>query len=242
MEERLQKIIAAAGLASRREAEEWIKTGLVKVNGQIVKELGSKADPRRDNITVGGQPLPQPQQKMVVMLNKPRGVITTLKDPQGRLNVGQFVESYERRLYPVGRLDMQSEGLLLLTDDGDFAYRMAHPKFNVEKTYLVWLNQALREEDRLKLEKGILLEGKMTLPARIKKVRQEEDAQNLCRITIREGRNRQIRKMFKELDYRTLRLMRVQIGNLSLGALPSGKTRKLRDSEIAELLEKIEGK
>lgn len=238
MEERLQKIIASAGMASRREAEEWIKAGLVRVNGVVVKELGSKADPKNDIIIVGGRPIDLPEKKIVVMLNKPKGVITTLNDPQGRPHVGDLVKDYKRRLYPIGRLDLLSEGLLLMTDDGDFAYQMAHPKFNIEKTYLIWLDHSLKEEDRLSLEKGIDIDGKKTLPARIKIIDQGKAQGFLCRITISEGRNRQVRKMFKAVGYKTLRLVRVQIGGLSLGPLPSGQSRLLTAGEIKALQEK----
>lgn len=235
MEERLQKIIASSGMTSRREAEEWIKTGLVRVNGQVIKELGSKADRERDQITVGGSPLVFDPPKITVMVNKPRGYITSMGDPQGRPDVSLLVEQYPERLYPIGRLDFQSEGLLLMTNDGDLAYQLTHPKHQIEKAYLVWLDRPLEEEHRITLTRGVDLDGRKTLPVSLYAIENPQRPGCVWRITLREGRNRQIRRMFQLFAYKTLRLMRVRIGEVSLGALPVGMSRKLTEQELLSL-------
>lgn len=238
MEERLQKIIASSGMSSRREAEEWIKTGLVRVNGQVIKELGTKADRERDEITVGGKPLVFDPPKITIMVNKPRGYITSMGDPQGRPDVSLLAEEYPERLYPIGRLDFQSEGLLLMTNDGDLAYQLTHPKHQIEKAYLVWLDRPLAEEHRAQLARGVELDGRKTLPIGLVSIENPQRPGCVWRITLREGRNRQIRRMFQLFAYKTLRLMRVRIGDVSLGALPVGKNRKLTEREILSLKQK----
>ncbi len=235
MEERLQKIIASSGLTSRREAEQWILTGLVRVNGLVVKELGSKADRQRDIITVGGKPLVFQPQKVTVMINKPRGYITSLGDPQGRPDVSSLVTQYEERLYPIGRLDYQSEGLLLMTNDGDLAYQLTHPRHEIEKAYLVWLDRPLTDEHKRELMSGVELDGRRTLPVGLHAIDNTQRPGCVWRVTLKEGRNRQIRRMFQLFSYRTLRLLRVRIGDLALGALPVGKSRRLTDKEIEAL-------
>jgi pseudouridine synthase len=238
MEERLQKIIASSGMTSRREAEEWIKTGLVRVNGQVVKELGSKADREKDQITVGGSPLVFDPPKITIMVNKPRGYITSLGDPQGRPDVSLLAEQYHERLYPIGRLDFQSEGLLFMTNDGELAFQLTHPRHQIEKAYIVWLDRPLEEEHKILLARGIELDGRKTLPIGIYAIENPQRPGCVWRITLKEGRNRQIRRMFQLFSYKTLRLMRVRIGDVSLGALPVGMSRKLTDHEVLSLKQK----
>lgn len=240
MEERLQKIIAAAGFASRREAEVFITTGLVRVNGIVVKELGTKADPEKDEITLAGKAVKVQTQFLTVMLHKPRATIASVGDPEGRSSVTDLVSFYNARLYPVGRLDFLSEGLLLMTNDGDLAYRLTHPKYQVEKCYHVWLDQPLQEADRLKLIAGVLLDGVMTQTIGLQPIESPQRAGCVWKVTLREGRNRQIRRMFALFDYQTLRLIRVREGSLSLGTLAVGKSRKLTDQEV-EMLKKEAG-
>lgn len=240
MEERLQKIIAAAGFASRREAEVFITTGLVRVNGIVVKELGTKADPEKDEITLAGKAVKVQTQFLTVMLHKPRATIASVGDPEGRSSVTDLVSFYNARLYPVGRLDFLSEGLLLMTNDGDLAYRLTHPKYQVEKCYHVWLDQPLQEADRRKLIAGVLLDGVKTQTIGLQPIESPQRPGCVWKVTLREGRNRQIRRMFALFDYQTLRLMRVREGSLSLGTLAVGKSRKLTDQEV-EMLKKEAG-
>ncbi|HZW50098.1 MAG TPA: pseudouridine synthase [Bacillota bacterium] len=240
MEERLQKIIAAAGFASRREAEVFITTGLVRVNGIVVKKLGTKADPEKDEITLAGKPVKVQTQFLTVMLHKPRDYIASVGDPEGRNSVTDLVSFYAARLYPVGRLDFQSEGLLLMTNDGDLAFHLTHPKYQVEKCYHVWLDKPLQEVDRIKLIAGVLLDGVKTQTIGLQPIETPQRPGCVWKVTLREGRNRQIRRMFALFEYQALRLMRVREGSLSLGTLAVGKSRKLTDQEV-EMLKKEAG-
>ena len=233
MKERLQKIISAAGLASRRQSEEWIAAGRVTVNGQVAR-LGDQADPHEDRIQIDGRPLPQPERQVTVMLNKPAGYVTTRRDPQGRPVVGELVRDIPQRLFPVGRLDLQTEGLLLLTNDGVLAQRLAHPRHQVDKTYLVKARGLLRKEDLVKLEKGIRLEDGMTAPGRVEKVR-HTGSNTWFELTIHEGRNRQVRRMCETLGHPVVKLRRLRFGPLELGNLPAGRYRILSPGEVARL-------
>jgi 23S rRNA pseudouridine2605 synthase len=253
--ERLQKIIAAAGISSRRKAEELITSGLVTVNGQTITELGSKADPDVDSIKVNGRPLGGREQFVYVLLNKPKGFVTTVTDPQGRPTVLDLVRGIKARLYPVGRLDYLSEGLLLLTNDGMLAQKLTHASSHVPKTYLVKVSGKPSDDEIAKLRRGVFLpaerapfktpenqpKGRVvtrrskavrTAEARIKLVR--EAANPWYEITLIEGRNRQIRRMFEQIGHHVEKIKRVHYGPLELDVEP-GKFRHLSAYEVKRL-------
>ncbi len=238
-EERLQKILSRAGVASRRKAEELIVAGRVAVNGKAVTELGSKADIERDHIKVDGKLIRQPRQLLYVALNKPRGVVTTASDPQGRLTVLDLVHGIKARLFPVGRLDYASEGLLLLTNDGDFANRIISASTHVPKTYLVKSNGALTPEQQEQFRAGIPLHGRRTAPAGLKLARPGDNPWYEVRLI--EGRHHQIREMFQHFGRKVEKLKRVRIGFLDLGPLKPGQHRPLSPAEI-ERFRKLLGK
>ena len=232
MKERLQKILSARGVASRRHAEEMIRQGLVTVNG-CTAQLGDTADGDLDQILVEGKPLPQVQNSVYLMLNKPRGFVTTLSDEKGRKNAAQLVADCGLRVYPVGRLDMDSEGLLLFTNDGDLANTMMHPRAEVEKTYRVLCGgYAAGAEERLK--QPITLDGYQIRPPRVELTR-VRGGQAEFLVTIHEGRNRQVRRMCQAAGLQVWRLTRIREGSLTLGSLPAGKWRYLTDEEIKSL-------
>lgn len=231
MKERIQKILSARGLASRRTAENWIRAGRVRVNGADCT-LGASADPDADRIEVDGVPLPPPPGKKYLMLNKPRGYVTTLKDEKNRKTAASLVDC-GCRVYPVGRLDYDSEGLLLFTNDGQLADRLMHPRANVGKTYEVTVEGDWRGREAL-LARPIVLDGYRIHPPSVRLLR-GEGSRAVFEITIREGRNRQIRRMCEAAGLRVLRLRRTQEGTLRLGMLPSGKWRELTKEEIESL-------
>lgn len=232
MKERLQKILSARGIASRRKAEEMVKQGAVTVNGRTAV-LGDSADPDVDTILVEGKPLPAQQQFVYLMLNKPRGYVTTLSDEKGRKNAAQLVADCGVRVYPVGRLDMDSEGLLLFTNDGEFANRLMHPKHEVKKTYDVWVTgYSSGAEERLKMP--ITLDGYTIKAPEVRLLQFDGDKARL-RVTIHEGRNRQVRRMCDAAGMQVTRLKRIREGNLSLGDLPVGKWRYLTAYEVGQL-------
>jgi 23S rRNA pseudouridine2605 synthase len=235
-EERLQKILAHAGLASRRKAEQYILEGRVTVNGAIANELGTKADLDRDKIKVDGRLIRTSEKHVYILMNKPREVVTTVADPQGRRTVIHLLgHAIKERVFPVGRLDYQSEGLLLLTNDGELTNRLLHPSRHVEKVYLAKTNGPLTEQQLQDFRSGIPLEGRRTAPARIKMVRQGE---NPCyEVSITEGRQNQIRNMFKCLGRLVEKLRRVRMGPLTLAHVPIGAFRYLTDHEVAALRE-----
>lgn len=231
MTERLQKILSSRGVASRRAAEEMIKAGLVCVNGAVA-HLGDSADPEQDEITVDGKMLPSRQEYVYILLNKPRGYVTTLSDEKGRPNVTDLVDCGVR-VYPVGRLDMDSEGLLLLTNDGEFANAMMHPKHEVDKTYEVWV-KGYHEEATALLGQPIELDGYRIRKPGVKLLfANGEKAKYL--VTIHEGRNRQVRRMCQAAGMTVTRLRRISEGKLSLGDLPLGKWRYLTEEEVKAL-------
>lgn len=232
MRQRLQKILSARGVASRRRSEEMIQNGQVTVNG-IAASLGDSADPETDEIRVNGQLLPGGQQSVYILLNKPRGYVTTLSDEKGRPNAAQLVADCGIRVYPVGRLDMDSEGLLLFTNDGAFANALTHPKQEVEKVYEVWVS-GYHPGGEEKMSRPIVLDGYRIRPPKVTLLSVRE-AKAKFRVTIHEGRNRQIRRMCESAGMRCTRLKRIQEGNLLLGDLPSGHWRYLTPEEIAEL-------
>ncbi|MGM9590428.1 MAG: pseudouridine synthase [Faecousia sp.] len=232
MKERLQKILSARGVASRRKAEELIQAGLVAVNGRQAT-LGDTADPEVDDIRVGGNPLPAREEFVYILLHKPRGYVTTLSDEKGRPNAAQLVADCGTRVYPVGRLDMDSEGLLLFTNDGDFANALMHPKHEVKKTYDTWVTGYIPGAE-VRLARPIQLDGYTIRPPRVTLIR-AEGRKAKFRITIHEGRNRQVRRMCEAAGMTVTRLKRVQEGSLSLGDLPLGTWRYLTAEEVAKM-------
>lgn len=239
--ERLQKIIAAAGIASRRKAEQLITGGLVSVNGQAVTELGSKADPERDHIRVNGKLLHGAERHIYLLMNKPKGYVTTVRDPEGRPTVMDLLRGVSARVYPIGRLDYASEGLLLLTNDGDLAHRLMKAASHVPKTYMVKVAGNPSEESLTKLGAGIPIpseHGKRvrTAPARIKIIR--DSANPWYEVTLIEGKNRQIRRMFEEIGHHVEKIKRVRYGPLQLDVHP-GEFRKLTIEEVSKLKHSI---
>ncbi len=236
MLERLQKIISAAGVTSRRAAEELISEGRVRLNGKVVTELGTKADASRDHIKVDGKLINPRQQPTYIMLNKPAGFVTTMSDPEGRPTVQDLLKGVRTRVYPVGRLDFNTEGLLLLTNDGDFAHLITHPKHEFPKTYLAKVKGVLDDRQIEMLEKGMFLQDGKTAPAKVKKIRKEE-MNSWVEITIYEGRKRQVRRMFDHVGRSVIKLKRTMTGGLSLGDLPEGRFRHLTPDEVRALKE-----
>ena len=232
MKERLQKILSARGVASRRKAEEMIQNGLVTVNG-IVAALGESADPDVDEILVEGRELPSLGDYVYILLNKPRGFVTTLSDEKGRPNAAQLVADCGVRVYPIGRLDMDSEGLLLFTNDGEFANALMHPKHEVKKTYAVWTAGYVPGAEA-RLSKPITLDGYTIRKPEVKLIKAEGDRARFL-VTIHEGRNRQVRRMCEAAGMHCTRLRRIKEGRLALGDLPPGKWRYLTAEEVALL-------
>ena len=232
MKERLQKLLSARGVSSRRKAEEWILAGRLQING-VTAKLGDSADPELDEILLDGRPLPSMEDHVYIMLNKPRGYVTTLSDEKGRQNVAQLVEDCGVRVYPIGRLDMDSEGLLLLTNDGEFANRLMHPKHEIRKTYEVTVRGYHSAAPAL-LRRPMELDGYLIREPQVKLLRAEGDRAKLL-VTIHEGRNRQVRRMCETAGMTVTRLRRIQEGSLHLGNLPLGKWRNLTDDEVAGL-------
>lgn len=232
MVERLQKIIAARGLCSRRKAEEWITAGRVACNG-ITAQLGDTADPDFDEILLDGKPLPDRSDYVYIMLNKPRGYVTTLSDEKGRPNAAQLVADCGIRVYPIGRLDMDSEGLLLFTNDGDLANMLMHPKHEVSKTYDVWV-KGYGTGALERLARPIILDGYRIRPPKLRLIRQEGENAKLS-VTIHEGRNRQIRRMCQAAGMEVTRLRRVSEGCVKLGDLKLGCWRYLNQKEVQAL-------
>ena len=237
MEQRLQKLLAAAGLASRREAEKIIAAGRVAVNGRVVTEPGVKADPDRDVITVDGKPIDLHPQMVYVLLNKPRGYTSTRRDPHAPRVVTDLVKDVGVPLYPVGRLDVDTEGLLILTNDGDFTFKMTHPRHQVPKTYRAEVVGLVSQDILKHMARGVLLEDGMTNPAKVHMVALNTARQSsIVDITITEGRNRQVRRMFETVGHPVARLTRMSIGNLSIGKLKPGEWRFLTPKEVEGLL------
>lgn len=236
MQERLQKIIANAGVASRRKAEEFIVEGLVTVNGRIVRELGTKADPDKDAIKVMGKLIRMPQSNTYIVLNKPVGYITSMSDPEGRPVVTDLLKGVKSRVYPVGRLDYDTEGLLILTNDGELANRLMHPSHEIPKTYLVKIKGTLEDIEMEKLAKGVKLEDGLTAPAVVRKLK-KADANSWIEITIHEGRYHQVKRMVEKVGHSVIKLIRVRYGSIELGNVPPGQYRYLTHEEVKDLKE-----
>ena len=230
---RLQKHLSACGIASRRKAEELIESGKVRVNGRIAS-LGDKVDPKRDKVTVRGKNVVAVTQKVYIMLHKPRGYVTTLSDEFDRKNVADLVKDVGVKVFPVGRLDRDSEGLLIMTNDGELANQITHPSSHVNKTYRVTVGGAVGDEQIDRLCSGVVIDGKKTLPCDVFVMERREDRTVLSFI-IQEGRNRQIRKMCDTVGLEVLRLKRVEIAGVKLGGLKVGAWRELNERELVRL-------
>ncbi len=237
---RLQKFLAQAGVASRRKSEKLIEQGVVEVNDKIVTELGVKIDPEKDIVKVEGKRISGPEEKIYIILNKPKGYITSNKDPQGRKTVMELIDNKER-VYPVGRLDLHSRGLILMTNNGELAFRLTHPSYQVSKTYLVRIDAPLAKSDQKKLVSGIKLEegtamAEDVIPQKNSKTNKEEiSGETKLKIILKEGKKRQIRRMLKTLGIEVLDLKRIKFGPLSLLSLPEGSYRHLTKEEIEAL-------
>ena len=237
MEEiRLQKFLAEAGIASRRKAEELIKQGKIKVNGELITELGVKVNPNKDKIEYKGKTINIVEEKIYILLNKPIDYVTTAKDQFQRETVLDLVK-VKQRIVPVGRLDMYTSGALILTNDGDFVYQVTHPKHEIEKTYTVTIKGIIKNEKIEILRKGVIIENYTTRPAKVKILKTDEE-KNISRleITIHEGKNRQVRKMCEAVGHKVLALHRSKIAGIGVKDLPLGKWRYLKDNEVKKIL------
>lgn len=239
--ERLQKYMASCGVASRRKCEEIIAEGRVKVNGVTVREAGLKIQPGKDRVTVDGKEIIPANKPVYIMLNKPVGYVSTVRDQFMRPTVLDLVRGVKGRIYPVGRLDYDSEGLILLTNDGNFAYGLTHPRHKVDKTYIVVVQGSPSRKEIDRLRKGVEIDGRMTSPADIR-VESVQGNKTTFRVVIHEGRNRQVRRMFEAIGYTVVSLKRTGIGKLQLGTLAPGKWRFLEDREVKDLYKEIEDK
>ena len=231
---RLNKVIAMSGIASRRKADELISLGRVMVNNKVVTMAGTKVIQGIDSIIVDGKALSNVQQKIYVILNKPFGYISTLNDPHGRPIILDLLKDVKKRIFPIGRLDFDSQGLLILTNDGQLAFRLMHPKFHIPRTYKIIINGYLSNKSAVRLEKGIALDDGLTHPAHVRIIKKDKD-RSTVRITIFEGRSREIRRMFEALGHKTIKLIRTGYGNLVLGDLKVGKFRHIKELELKTL-------
>ena len=235
---RLQKYLAEAGVAARRKCEDYIRAGRVRVNGRVADKPGVTVDPTRDRIEVDGRPI-RPERKAYVLLYKPRGYITTADDPRGRRKVTDLLTDLPERLFPVGRLDADSEGLLLLTNDGELAYRLTHPRFKVPKTYLVVLDRTPDAEALQRIASGLELDDGPTAPCKVRLLSGGKQ-RAVVEMTMHEGRNRQVRRMWAALGYRVKRLKRTGLADLKLAALRPGRHRRLRADELRRLRQSVD--
>ena len=231
---RLQKFIAECGVASRRSAEKIIESGRVYVNGDLVDYMGCEVDPDKDMVEVDGKVIKPESKKYYIVLNKPKNYVTTVSDDLGRPTIMNLVEDIDARIYPVGRLDFDTTGLLIMTNDGDFANKLTHPRNVVNKTYIARVDRILTEDELAKLEKGVDIDGTKTAPAKAEMIKRPQKGFEV-KITIHEGRNRQVRRMLEAVNVNVLALKRISVGSVTLGNLPEGKWRKLSDAEINKL-------
>lgn len=233
---RLQKFLALSGVASRRNAEKLIAEGHISVNGLKVTEMGVQVDETTDIVEADGTRVSIQEEKCYIAYNKPVGEVTTVSDPEGRATVMDKFRTFPVRLYPVGRLDYDSEGLLLLTNDGDMMNHVLHPSREVSKVYLTKISNQVSDEEIRALRRGVMIDGKITSPAAVRLIRRET-FDTVLLISIHEGRNRQVRKMVESIGHQVVSLKRVEFGPVSLGDLPSGKWRRLYENEIRRLKE-----
>ena len=237
MEERIQKIIARSGLCSRRAAEELIRQGKVKLNGQVVVELGTKVVAGEVKLTVNDKPLSKTEQKIYLLLNKPVGFVTTMKDTHDRPIVTSLLKGVRERVFPVGRLDFDTSGALIFTNDGELAQKIQHPKFEINKTYLATVKGQPSATALQRLRDGVMVEGRKTYPAQIKMVKDKGDSV-IIEVVIHEGRKRQVRKMMTAIGHPVLALSRIAYGNLALGPLKSGSFRYLSKQDLQTIFQK----
>lgn len=234
---RLQKVLAQAGIASRRASEQLIADGRVEVNGTVVTALGTRVDPEHDTIRVDGARIPPPRRHLYLVLNKPRGVVSTMDDPEGRPTLSQYVPRHQR-LFHVGRLDTDTEGLILLTNDGEFAHRMSHPSYEVPKTYLAEVEGLVDNKTIRLLRRGVQLDDGPVHPDTVTLV-SGTPTRSLVRITLHEGRNRVVRRIFDHIGHPVRRLSRIAIGPVRVGTLKAGQTRDLTPGELGQLLDLV---
>lgn len=232
--ERIQKILAEAGIASRREAERLVIEGRVTVNGKVIDTLGFKADPSKDHIKVNGKRITRFEPKVTLLLNKPRGYLSTLKDPKGRATVTDLLKKVKWRIYPVGRLDFDAEGLLLLTNDGDLAFALSHPRFSIPRTYLVKVTGVPEEKKLGLIKRGVMLEDGKARAVSSHILRQGEK-NSWVQVVVTEGRNRLVKRMFSAIGHSVLKLKRIEFGPIQLGDLPLGQFRYLTAEELEKL-------
>ncbi len=232
--ERIQKILAKAGIASRREAERMVIDGRVSVNGKIVETLGVKADPSKDHIKVDGKRIRDFEPKVILLLNKPRGFLSTVKDPRGRPTIMDLLRNVKWRVYPIGRLDFDAEGLLLLTNDGDLSHLLSHPRFSIPKSYLVKVAGVPEEKKLMRLQRGVRLDDGEAKATSCSLIRQKEK-NSWVRIVVTEGRNHLVKRMFSAIGHTVLKLKRTEYGPIQLGDLPFGQFRYLQPSEMEKL-------
>lgn len=233
---RLQKYLAMSGVASRRNSEKLIAEGRVTVNGQTIREMGVQVDETKDRVCVGGELVTIQEEKHYLAYNKPMGEVTTANDPEGRATVMDKFRDYPVRLFPVGRLDYDSEGLILLTNDGEMMQHLLHPSHEVEKQYLVKVSNKVTSEELHRLRQGVELDGRLTSPANVRLVRYEA-FDSVVLVSIHEGRNRQVRRMFEAVGHQVVALKRVGFGPIYLNDLPRGQWRRLTDIEVRKLKE-----
>ncbi|MFC1570339.1 pseudouridine synthase [Candidatus Omnitrophota bacterium] len=235
MEKRLQTILSHAGVASRRHAGKIIEEGKVKVNGNLVTEKGFRVDPEKDKVTVSGKPVGGAEKKHYFLFNKPEGVISTAIDTHDRKKVVDFFKKVDARLYPVGRLDKDTTGLMIITNDGSFAQKLSHPSFEVEKEYTVTVKGRLTEKNMRKMMGGIRVEGEITSPCKVKRLESPPGGDSSYRVILHEGRKRQIRKMFKAVGFNVESLERTKYAGLTLDGLKRGAARPLTEKEVDKL-------
>ncbi len=231
---RLQKFLALCGVASRRKAEDIIASGRVTVNGQVIREMGVSVDEDNDEILLDGKKLKAESESRYIILNKPKGYVTTLKDQFDRADITMLIKDIKERVFPVGRLDYDTEGLLILTNDGDFANAIAHPKNEIDKVYIAKIKGDFTEDKAEKLRNGVLIDGKMTSPAGITLLKKEGGISEV-KVKIHEGRNRQVKKMFSAVSCYVVALKRISVGIFELGNLPLGKWRDFNENEMKEI-------
>ncbi|MEN6520542.1 MAG: pseudouridine synthase [Armatimonadota bacterium] len=236
MEERLQKVMAMAGVGSRRKCEELITAGKVTINGKLVDRLGSRADPEKDEIRVNSKLITLPDRMYYILLNKPVGYTSTRFDPYAKKTVMELVADVSANLHTVGRLDVDTEGLIILTNDGDLTFKLTHPSHEVRKTYVATVRGAVEENELQQLREGVQLEDGMTAPAEVKLLNTSPDGRrSVVEITIHEGKKRQVRRMLNAVGHRVEHLARTKIADIKIGNLPSGAWRHLTDAEIKRL-------